>query len=115
MIQVKEKKSIDVNDEYRDKPQILVAYDEVGEVDFLFTRDDGEECEQGRYAHTAITRLRKSGMRPKVLRLLTGHSSDGMIDYYDNPLDAELYRGLEKSISKKKFPNECGDFQAFGP
>ena len=50
MIQIKDEKSIDINDKYRDKPQIVIAYEEVSKVDFLITRDHGEECEQGNHS-----------------------------------------------------------------
>ncbi len=44
---------------------------------------------------TAITRLRSSGMRPKVIALLTGHTSDEIVHSYDRASHAELYGGLE--------------------
>lgn len=45
--------------------------------------------------HSAITRLRSSGMRPKVIALLTGHTSDEIVHSYDPASDVELYGGLE--------------------
>ncbi len=62
-------------------------------------RKDDPHCAPGMtfhgLRHSAITRLRSSGMRPKVIALLTGHTSDEIVHSYDRASDTELYGGLE--------------------
>ena len=62
-------------------------------------RKDDPHCAPGMtfhgLRHWAITRLRSTGMRPKVIALLRGHTSDEIVHSYDRASATELYGGLE--------------------